>query len=148
MPSLFARHLLAPCTLALGLLAACAKAPPVGSPSPTGSPTVAAAADSASIPLVIRNRSYFDITVYVHRAVSSPGRRVATVSSGGEGTFKISTADLQAGRQLMLGVRAIAGRSAWVSPALSVGNNVVARLDVMSDSNGDLGRSVLYLENK
>lgn len=136
-------------TALVGLLLACARGPAVGSPTPsTDAATAAVLADTTSVPLIIRNRSYFDINVYAHRAANSPGRRVATVSSGSEGTFKVSNADLTAGRQLMLGVRAIAGRSAWVSPSLAVGNNVIARLDVMSDSNGDLGRSVLYLENK
>ncbi len=103
---------------------------------------------TGAIPLIIRNRSYFDINVYAHRSVGSPGRRVATVSSGSEGTFTVNSQDLQGGGLLMLGVRAIAGRSAWVSPALAVGNKVIARLDVNSDAGGDLGRSVLYLENK
>lgn len=137
--------------MTLLLAAACAKAPAVGSPDPvvaTASADGTHSADTSSVPLVIRNRSYFDINVYVHRAANSPGRRVATVSSGSQGRFKVSNADLQAGSLLMLGVRAIAGRSAWVSQSLAVGNNVIARLDVMSDATGDLGRTVLYLENK
>ncbi len=135
--------------LSVAAATACATAPAVGSPTPSADAVSAVVmADTSVVPLVIRNRSYFDINVYAHRAASSPGRRIATVSSGSEGTFKVSTADLTAGRQLMVGVRAIAGRSAWVSQSLAVGNNVIARLDVMSDSNGDLGRTTLYLENK
>lgn len=130
----------------LFMASACAKNIPVGE---TSSASGILADTTGNIPLIIRNRSYFDINVYVHRAVNSPGRRVGTVSSGGEGTFSVSSQDLQAGSMLMLGVRAIAGRSAWVSPALAVGGNkVIARLDVNSDAGGDLGRSVLYLENK
>lgn len=134
------------------MMAACAHAPAVVSDPEVARPSSAAGAggndtSATSLPLIIRNRSYFDINVYVHRATNSPGRRVGTVSSGGEQRFRINAADLQAGNQLMLGVRAIAGRSAWVSPSLTVSQNVIARLDVMSDSQGDLGRTVLFLEN-
>lgn len=129
----------------LFMASACARNIPVGE---TASADGILADTTGTIPLIIRNRSYFDINVYAHRSVGSPGRRVATVSSGGEGTFTVNSQDLQGGGLLMLGVRAIAGRSAWVSPALAVGNKVIARLDVNSDAGGDLGRSVLYLENK
>lgn len=132
----------------LFMASACAKNIPVGETSSSSASGILADT-TGNIPLIIRNRSYFDINVYAHRSVGSPGRRVGTVSSGSEGTFSVSSQDLQSGSMLMLGVRAIAGRSAWVSPALAVGGNkVIARLDVNSDANGDLGRSVLYLENK
>jgi hypothetical protein len=119
-----------------------ATARPVASPDPS----IMSGSIATAVPLIIRNRGYFDVNVYVHRAQRSPGRRVGTITSGSTQTFRIPEAELQAGGLLMLGVRAIAGRSTWVSPALQVGTGHTARLDVMSDNSGNLSQTALYME--
>jgi hypothetical protein len=51
---------------------------------------------------------------------------------------------LQPGGMLVVYVHAIGSRRSWLSPAVSVGAGTIACLDVYANSDGDLGRSMLY----
>lgn len=99
-----------------------------------------------TVSLVVDNRGYFDVNVYVVRTPGSRGRRVGNVVGGATEFFRIRESELQAGGQLVLQVRAIAGRSAWTSPSVSVNVGAVARLDVYSSPSGDLASSQFYLQ--
>lgn len=99
-----------------------------------------------TVSLVVDNRGYFDVNVYVVRSPGTRGRRVGNVVGGATEYFRIRDSELQAGGQLVLQVRALAGRSTWTSPSLSVNVGAVARLDVHSSPSGDLASSQFYLQ--
>jgi hypothetical protein len=104
----------------------------------------APATRAPDVVLVVSNRGFFDVNVYVVRSAGVTGRRIATVSGGGTATIKVPDAELQPGGRLQVNVRAIGARTAWTSPTVSVGSSTVARLDVLTTNSGDLSQSVLY----
>lgn len=118
---------------------------PGGASSGTSSST-SAGAGTLSVILNVNNRSFFDVNVYVLRSPGGAGRRMGTASGGSTTTMRIPETELQPGGRLQLSVRAISGRSTWISPAVSVSTRVIVRLDVNATNSGDLTQSQLYVQ--
>ena len=77
-------------------------------------------APQGTVSLVVENRGYSDVVLYVVRSEGARGARVGSVNGGATVTFKVRETDLQAGGLLQLQARAIGARTAWKSCASSV----------------------------
>ena len=120
--------------LVVALLAACSLAKLGGRGSPR---------DTMS--LVVENRGYYDVNVFVVRSEGMRGVRLGTVNGGTTITFTVRDTDLQAGGLLQLQARAIGGRSTWLSPTLFVSSGMVVKLDLIATGTTDLSQSQLYI---
>ncbi|MES2524805.1 MAG: hypothetical protein V4617_19060 [Gemmatimonadota bacterium] len=96
--------------------------------------------------MLVDNRGYFDVIVYSVPSPGASGRRLGNVNGGSMTALRLTSSDLQLGNQLVVRIRALATNRAWVSPAITITDDVIARLDVQSTSSGDLSRSSLYPE--
>lgn len=96
--------------------------------------------------LLVDNRGYFDVIVYAVPSPGASGRRLGNVNGGSMTALRVTPSDLQLGNQLVVRVRALSVSRSWVSPAITITDDVIARLDVQSTSSGDLSRSSLYPE--
>lgn len=94
--------------------------------------------------LSVSNRGYFDVNIYIMQTAGMAGRRLGTVTGNSQANFWVAGSDLQPGNQLGLLLRAIGGRTTWMSPSVNVGEGIIARLDVFSTNSGDLYQSQLY----
>ncbi len=124
--------------LALVAFAGCKKKDGEQSPAPSGPFTVYVS---------VTNQGFFDVNVYLMRANDAFGRRLGTVNGNSSQLFKFQDTELQAGGRLQVGARSIGSRSSWISPTLSVGPGVVARLMLVSNPSGDLSRSQFFPES-
>lgn len=97
----------------------------------------------ASIVLDVQNHGYFDLAVYAVPDAAGPGSRLGLVPGTTRARLAVRRTDLQAGGQLVLRLHAIGTRREWVSPAVTVGDGVVAMLDVYMDADGGMSRSTL-----
>lgn len=120
--------------LMVALLSACSLAKLGGRGSPQG-----------TVSLIVENRGYYDVNVYVVRSEGARGARLGTVNGGATVTFKVRETDLQAGGLLQLQARAIAGRSSWLSPTLFVSAGGVVKLDLIAIGTTDLSQSQIYI---
>lgn len=105
-----------------------------------------AAAGTASerVAVQVENRGFFDVVIYAMRSPSVQGARVATVSGGQSALVRVRSIDLQPGNRLVLRLRAVGTRYTWTTNSLPVSAGTVAKLDILTSSNGDLSRSSLY----
>lgn len=94
--------------------------------------------------VVVRNRGFFDVNVYSLPSLSAMPTRLGTVVGGSTATFPLHPHDLQPGNLLIVRIRAIGARSWWTSPTVSVGDGVLAVLDIDTDAFGDCSRSNLH----
>ena len=120
--------------LVVALLSACSLAKLGGRGSAQG-----------TVSLVVENRGYYDVNVYVVRSEGTRGARLGTVNGGATVTFKVRETDLQAGGLLQLQARAIGGRSTWSSPTLFVSSGMVVKLDLIAIGTTDLSQSQIYI---
>lgn len=128
------RHHLALFALAIGAVAlmSCRK----GIPGPT----------PPAVTLLVENRSYFDVNVWVMRSPVARGTRLGLVSGGSTQTFRVRDTDLQPGGLMVLQVRAISGRTTFTTPSLSVNAGTVAKLDLIATASGNLSQSQFYTQ--
>lgn len=96
------------------------------------------------IPLMVRNRGFFDIGVYVVQQAAGPGTRIGTVTGNSSGRLQVRASSLQPGGVLGLRLHAIGTRSYWLTPTIPVGEGLVVQLDVYMNNDGDMSRSMLY----
>jgi len=120
--------------LMLVLLAACSAAKLGGRGSPQGTVT-----------LVVENRGFADVNLFVVRSEGAIGARLGTVNGGATVTFKVRESNLQGGGLIQLQARAISGRATWTSPTLSVSLGGVVKLDLIATGTTDLSRSQFYI---
>ena len=120
--------------LVVALLSACSLATLGGRGSPQG-----------TVSVVVENRGYSDVNVYVVRSEGARGARIGTVNGGNTVTFTVRETDLQAGGLLQLQARAIGGRSGWTSPSLYVSAGGVVKLDLIAIGTTDLSQSQIYI---
>ncbi len=97
-----------------------------------------------TILLLVNNRGFYDVNVFAVRATLVSGRRLGTVSGNSQATLRVPVNELQPGGGLVVNVRTVGGRFQWISPSVQVGSGIVARLDVIQTSNGELTQSVMY----
>ena len=122
------------CLLVVALFSACSLAALGGRGTPQG-----------TLSLIVENRGYFDVNVFVVRSEGIRGVRLGTANGGTTVTFKVRESDLQAGGLLQLQARAIGGRSTWLSPTLTVSTGMVIKLDLNATGTTDLSQSQLYI---
>ena len=104
-------------------------------------------ASPQKVTLTVTNRGFFDVNVFVIRSPIAQPIRLGTVTGGLDKTFNVAETDLQAGQNMVVQVRTIAGQTAWTSQSVNVNLGSVARLDVVSTSSGDLSQSKLYVQS-
>lgn len=102
-------------------------------------------AAQGTVALIVENRGYYDVNVFVVRSEGARGARLGTVNGGSTVTFKVRETDLQAGGLMQLQARAIAGRSTWTSPTLVVSTGGVVKLDLIATGTTDLYQSQIYI---
>lgn len=126
-----ARHLIRRAVLCLALVATsdCVRDTPAPEPAISS--------------LLVRNRSFFDINVYIYRSATMPVR-IGTVTGPSNGTFALHAHDLQPGGWLAVRVHAIGTLGSWTSDPVYVTTGMTAVLDVNSDAFGDCSTSSLY----
>ncbi|HEY0931822.1 MAG TPA: hypothetical protein VGE27_18005 [Gemmatimonas sp.] len=95
--------------------------------------------------IVATNRGFYDVNVYAVRSAGVQGRRLATVQGGGSATFRVRESDQQPGGGVTLQLRAIGGRAVWISPTLNLGFGTAGRLDIVSNTGGDLRQTMFYM---
>lgn len=120
--------------LMVALISACALAKRGGIGAPQG-----------TVALVVENRGYSDVIVYVVRSEGVLGSRVGAVNGGATVTFKVRETDLQAGGVLQLQARAMGARTSWTSPSLFVNSGGVVKLELIAVGTTDLTRSQIYV---
>ena len=120
--------------LIVALISACSLAKLGGKGAPQG-----------TVALVVENRGYSDVIVYIVRSEGVLGSRVGAVNGGATVTFKVRATDLQAGGLLQLQARAMGARSSWTSPSLFVNSGGVVKLELIAVGTTDLTRSQIYV---
>ncbi|MFN2594461.1 MAG: hypothetical protein ABR579_06190, partial [Actinomycetota bacterium] len=118
-------------------LSACAP-PKGGNPEPAKPP----------VPLVVSNRSDFEVVVYAVPSAGSNGIRLGNARSFATTTMSIPRNAMRGSDVLILRLHAIGGSSRmnWTSPAASIDNDVTAQLDIRIDATGNMNKSALYTE--
>jgi hypothetical protein len=97
--------------------------------------------------LVINNRTGYEVVVYAVPAPGAVGTRLGTAASFGTTTIKVAQSALQNGTDMVVRLHALGQATSaqdWVSPRVSLNNDLVARLDVRADSYGSLSGSTFY----
>jgi hypothetical protein len=94
--------------------------------------------------LVVRNRGFFDVNVYVLPSFGGSAQRLGTVIGLSTMSFPLRRSDLHSGGSLSVRVHAIGTRSSWTSDAVAINEGLVAVLNVVSDPFGDCSQSSLY----
>lgn len=102
-------------------------------------------APQGTVGVVVENRGFHDVNVYVVRSEGMRGARLGTVNGGATVTFKVRETELQAGGLLQLQARAIGGRSLWSSPTLFASSGMVVKLDLVAIGTTDLSQSQFYI---
>ncbi|HUF27037.1 MAG TPA: hypothetical protein VMM18_08680 [Gemmatimonadaceae bacterium] len=102
-------------------------------------------ADQDAVPLVVRNRSSFDVIVYAlpSRAVPESRIRLGRVPALSEDTLLVSSSAMPR-RLLTVYLRAAATPHEWISQEVAVSPGTAACLDIQADPSGRLTRSFLY----
>ena len=98
-----------------------------------------------TVGVVVENRGFHDVNVFVVRSEGMRGARLGTVNGGATVTFKVRETELQAGGLLQLQARAIGGRSLWSSPTLFASSGMVVKLDLVAIGTTDLSQSQFYI---
>lgn len=96
------------------------------------------------VTLVASNRGFFDVDVYVLPSPSGNAMRLGTVTGFSEAKLLVRYNQLQAGGTLAVRLHGIGTVYVWDSPGLSVSPGERVALDIYTDADGRLSRSVLY----
>ncbi len=94
--------------------------------------------------LLVSNRGFFDVDVYAMPSGPNSAARLGTVSGFSEAELVVRPTLLQPGGVLQLRLHPIGTSVNWVSPGLALSEGEQAKLEIYSDANGNLSRSVLY----
>jgi hypothetical protein len=98
-------------------------------------------------PLVITNKSDFEVVVYAVSALGDRGVRLGNAMSFATTRLKVPQNVVQAGGALVLGLHGIGTGGAaryWTSPSIQMDSTVVAQLVIQADAYGDLTHSQLF----
>lgn len=98
----------------------------------------------APVTLEVSNRGFFDVDVYVLPSSSGNAMRLGTVTGFSAATLVVRYAQLQAGGTLAVRLHGIGTSYVWDSPGVSVSPGDRVALDIYTDADGRLSRSVLY----
>jgi hypothetical protein len=116
----------------------------------TTSHTEGIAPSSLPYSLVINNRSDLEVVVYAISSPGAPGIRLGSARSFGTSILAVPANVLQASNDFVVQLHAIGQATHqydWVSPRVTLAEDVVAKLDIHSNGRGDLGMSSFYTES-
>ena len=120
---------------AIGSLTACAPASRTSSASPR-----------VEYPLLVNNRTDFEVVVYAMASPTSRGQRLGTARPFGKTVLSIPDHALQSSDMFAVQLHAIgASRTIpnWVSQGTVLNQNLMAQLDIHGDMSGNLRMSSL-----
>ena len=102
-----------------------------------------------SFPLVVTNRSDFEVVVYAIPSAGSPGYRLGNARSFATTTMNVPRNALRGSEVLIVQLHAIGSSSRldWTSQDATLVHSVVAQLDVRADGSGNMSHSMLYTES-
>jgi hypothetical protein len=102
--------------------------------------------DQSTYPLVVTNRSDFEVVVYALPGGEGNGYRLGNARSFAKSTMNVPRGMLMGASALVLRLHAIGTSTSmnWTSQATQLGDDLVAELDIRADSHGDLAHSSLY----
>jgi hypothetical protein len=102
--------------------------------------------EAATYPLLVSNRSDFEVVVYAVQSNDGRGYRLGNARSFGKTVMNVPRAMLIGTSSLVLRLHAIgtSDNMNWTSQETSVDGDVVAELDINADANGNLMHSALY----
>jgi hypothetical protein len=123
------------------VLGACGGLARSGGSVPVDSAPGESAPNSGS--LVVENRTSSEVVVYAVLNARSGGFRLGNVNSFTTATINVPLSALQGG-DLVVRLHAIAGTRDWISPRITLNEDLVARLDIRADGRGDMSQSALY----
>ena len=94
--------------------------------------------------VLVHNRSVFDVNVYSVLAGGASQVRLGTVVGNSSMRLPLRTHHLQPGDVFVVRLHAIGSTSWWTSNGVTLGEGVIAILDVNTDAFGDCSRSFLH----
>ena len=102
-----------------------------------------------TFPLVVTNRSDFEVVVYAIPSAGSAGYRLGNARSFATTTMNVPKNALRGSEVLVVQLHAIGSSSRlnWTSPDASIDHSVVAQLDIRADGSGNMSHSMLYTES-
>jgi hypothetical protein len=100
--------------------------------------------DAVAGSLIVNNGTGSEVVVYALPSTRSVGFRLGSVGSFATVTINVPRSAFQGPTDMVVRVHAIGGARDWISPRISLNDDLVARLDVRSDARGDMSQSALY----
>jgi hypothetical protein len=99
--------------------------------------------------LMIDNRSDLEVVVYAVTSPGVPGVRLGSARSFGKSMLTVPQTVLQSSNDFVVQLHAIgqANKYDWLSPRVTMGDDVVAKLDIRSTGMGDMSMSSFYTES-
>jgi hypothetical protein len=98
-------------------------------------------------PLVVNNRSDFEVVVYAVPSPGSNGIRIGNARSFSTTKLTVPRNGLQGAGVLVVrlhGIGSSSGSRSWTSPATPIDESLVAQLDIRADPSGNMRGSTLY----
>ena len=86
--------------------------------------------------LVVHNGSLLDVNVYSVTSPAAPAIELGTVARSSSVTFVLHQRDLRPGSVLVVMLHAVGAWGSWTSEAVSLGDGVIAMLEVSTDPFG------------
>ena len=106
-----------------------------------------AATGRIQYPLVVNNRSDFEVVVYAIPSSGVGGTRLGNARAFATTKMSVPRSALQGTDMLVLRIYGIGSSSRpWTTPGATVDSSVVATLDIRSDASGNMSRSSFYTE--
>ncbi len=100
--------------------------------------------EPAPITLVASNRGFFDVDVYVMPSAAGNAMRLGMVTGFSQASLIVRYAQLQPGGTLQVRLHGVGTAYVWDSPPVTVSPGDRVALDIYTDADGRLSRSVLY----
>jgi hypothetical protein len=98
-------------------------------------------------PLVVDNRSDFEVVVYAMPTVTGNGIRIGNARTFSTTRMSIPRNALQSSDRLVLRLSAIGANAApWTMPATNIQDGETVKVEIHADPSGALSHSVLYIE--
>jgi hypothetical protein len=98
----------------------------------------------APVVVVVSNRGYFDVVVYVLPSASGDAMRLGMVTGFSRAALSVRPTQLQPGGTLAVRLHPFGTPFVWDTPGITVSPGDHVALDVYTDSDGNPNRSVLY----
>src|SRR5258708_11505745 len=97
-----------------------------------------------SASLVVENRTGSEVVVYALPSSRAVGIRLGNIQSFTTTTIAVPRSALQGAVEMVGRLHAIGGARDWISPRISLNEDLTARLDIRADARGDMSQSAFY----